>query len=314
MKLRLIFWSLFFLLAVSCTKEIPFDFNTNQFIPELVVNGLLTPDSSFTVFVHQTSPLDQVSWIAVSDAEVTIMNQTNNERYLLEYMGDGRYEANNNFPIPGNTYELIVEAGDLGQVSATDTVPISPTVYNAKYVRGKTFDVHGDPHIDISVEFENNTLTSSFYEIIYFGSINVLPDSGYSTGVLSRIELPDPILQEEGNLDFDPKTFVFSNKLIESEKYTLKNKFIDGVFIWGFPESPPFPLTWRRAITFRKVSYAYYKYQKAWTRHRYTQPTSDRLDDIVRLLFSSDPLPLYSNIEGGHGIFASYTSAITQLQ
>lgn len=298
--------------VLSCTKEIALD--ESQFNPELVVNSILTPDSIFSVYVHQTSSLNQNVWRAIEDARVEIWPFSEEEPVKLTYTQGGKYIAENQFPVPGEVYTLKVYTNEFGLAHSIDTIPLRPFVNKAKKVLGETFDQYGDPHLDISFEFENDTSKSLFWELIHVLDQRLNSDNTYFLGILRLIEIPDPLILEEGYMDFDPKTFVFSNKLISSEKYFMKNKLHFGSVGWS-TKSPVIPLNYPQdfAIIFRKISYSYYEYQKSWIRHRYNQPTSDRLDDILRLLFSTDPTPIYSNIEGAHGIFASYTSTVTPI-
>jgi len=62
-------------------------------------------------------------------------------------------------------------------------------------------------------------------------------------------------------------------------------------------------------VELRSVSRAYYLFRKSWIRHTFNRgPSFTRfeIDYIYDTRLIGDPVEMYSNIEGGLGIFASY--------
>ena len=301
-----------FLFVCSCTKEIPF--NTESFAPELVVNSLFTPDSVFAVYIHQTSPIDVQGWKAIVDAKVEIKKQGDPTRIPLSYLSNGRYENPDLSPQIGAVYELFVDAGTFGSAYAKDSVPNLPVVYKSEFSRGTTVDEYGDEHIDMDIGFINNLSKDLFWEMILVSDYNK-QDEGSRIGVFFSPFLPDPIILAEGYLDFEPKSFIFSNQHIETERYLLKMKMNPYSYSLRSPSPTPFPgSSGRESLIFRSISQSYYDYQKAWIQHYYHQPNGARINDPLRLLFSGEPTRLYSNVEGAHGVFAAYTSLFRQMQ
>ncbi|MEM9984561.1 MAG: hypothetical protein AAF804_05645, partial [Bacteroidota bacterium] len=66
----------------------------------------------------------------------------------------------------------------------------------------------------------------------------------------------------------------------------------------------------------QKASYHYYQFLKSWPRHIRNLQTggsvllSDALDNVEEALTRGEPAPLYSNIEGGLGIFAARSASV----
>lgn len=303
---------LFMIALSSCIQQIPFD--TSQFEAELVVNGLLTPDSVMAVYVHATTPLGSVDWASVEDAVVFIRENISGDTTVLIHQGAGRYESNGQFPEIGGIYELNVHAGDLGKASAVDTMPRSPIVYGGNFESGTTFDSDGEPHLDVEIEFLNANSTPSFWELLIVTDYDNFPGASFM-GLLFSPALPDPVLINEGDLDFLPKSYVFSNSLMDEGRYLFQMKLNQRVIRLAGLDQIPFPASYQNPATiFRQISQAYYLYQRAWIRHSYHQSTGARLQDPLQLLFSGEPTALYSNVEGAHGIFAAYTTTVSELQ
>ena len=296
-------------LLLACTRELPFD--RGQFQPELVVNGLLSPDSVMAVYVHQTVPLDTGAWRAVSGAEVLIYEAGQPEPVRLTHRGGGRYEADRVYPSIGGIYELRVNAGPLGQARAVDTVPPKPMVQGVEYKLLPTFDQDGLSHSEIKFDLFNPIDGRTYFDLW------VIRRTGVSNSftLATNMDLPDPVVQHAGCLDYRPTTFVFSNHLMTEEWYPFEARmggrnylYLNGLSI--LPEE----IRNKSAILLRRTSAAYYQHQKAWVRHHYQQPIGSRLDDYVQLLFGGEPTPLYSNVEGAHGVFAAFSTVVAEMK
>jgi hypothetical protein len=62
----------------------------------------------------------------------------------------------------------------------------------------------------------------------------------------------------------------------------------------------------------RNCSNAYYAYRKSSIRHGATQPLKENYSTDLEIgqasIFIGDPIPMYSNVQGGYGILAAYTA------
>ena len=300
-------------LLFTCTRELPFD--KGQFRPELVINGLLSPDSVMAVYVHQTVPLDTGAWRAVPAARVVIYEQGQPEPVQLTYIGGGRYEADGVYPSIGGIYELRVDAGALGQAWAVDTVPPRPTVWEVEYAFTGIINQEDLPIGDFSMKLQNDLDRSAYWELtITAGNDNNLSGGLYSMDIFSGVVVPDPVIAAEGYLEFNPFSFAFSNLLMDSLVYEFQMRMAGGGYRFLALEPSPFApsLIRKPAIIMRRTSAAYYQHQKAWVRHHYQQPIGSRFDNYLQLLFGGEPTPLYSNVEGAHGVFAAFSTVVIE--
>ncbi|GAB4415403.1 MAG: hypothetical protein OHK0039_24030 [Bacteroidia bacterium] len=300
---------------MACTRELPFD--RGQFQPELVVNGLLSPDSVMAVYVHQTVPLDPGAWRAVSEAEVLIYEAGQNEPVRLTHRGGGRYEADGVYPSIGGIYELRVDARSLGQARAVDTVPPKPVVWGVEMTPTGIINQEDYPLVDFHMILENDLSQSVFWDLaIILRNEDNLSGGLYSMNFFSGVVLPDPVIAVEGYLDVNPFSFVFSNQLMDSSIYSLQMRMAGLSYRFEARDLSPFApdLIRKPAILLRRTSAAYYQHQKAWVRHHYQQPIGSRLDNYVQLLFGGEPTPLYSNVEGAHGVFAAFSTVVAEMK
>ena len=124
----------------------------------------------------------------------------------------------------------------------------------------------------------------------------------------------DPVLIQEAGLDYYPSSFVFSDASFPGKQYQVKLLFQTG-HRGSYPNMTPND-TW---VVLRSVSKEYYQYMKSWHKHSFQQNTGRKIEgsldsyDYISVLLKGDPVPLYSNIENGIGIFAGYSEDIKKL-
>jgi hypothetical protein len=268
------------------------------------------------VYVHQTVPLDTGAWRAVPGAEVLIYEAGQSEPVRLTHRGGGRYEADGVYPSIGSSYELRVNAGSLGQARAVDTVPPRPVVWGVEMTPTGIINQEDYPLVDFHMTLANDP-DQAFFElaVIPYNEDN-LSGGLYSMDIFSGIVLPDPVIAAEGNLDFYPKFFLFSNRLMDTSAYQMEMRMAGASYYYLASDPSPFApdLIRKPAILLRRTSAAYYQHQKAWVRHHYQQPIGSRLDNYVQLLFGGEPTPLYSNVEGAHGVFAAFSTVVAEMR
>jgi hypothetical protein len=267
------------------------------------------------VYVHQTVPLDTGAWRAVPGAEVLIYEAGQSEPVRLTHRGGGRYEADGVYPSIGGIYELRVDAGSLGQARAVDTVPPKPVVWGVESVFTGIMNQEGLPIGDFYMQVQNDLNRPAFWELtIISNNEDNLSGGIYSMSIFSGVLVPDPVIAAEGYLEYQPFSFVFSNQLMDSSVYPFQMRMAGGGYRFEARDPSPFApdLIRKPAILLRRSSAAYYQHQKAWVRHHYQQPIGSRLDNYVQLLFGGEPTPLYSNVEGAHGVFAAFSTVVVE--
>ena len=65
------------------------------------------------------------------------------------------------------------------------------------------------------------------------------------------------------------------------------------------------------SIRIYETSPIYYRFLKSWIRHQHNKQTGNyRSDDVLEVIIRGEPSFLYSNVEGGLGIFAARSAPV----
>ena len=117
-KIQFIISTLSFLcIILSCTKQI--DFTAEQVEEKIVVNSLFTEDSLWNAHIsHSRSVLDTSQHNFLSNATVSVFDQSNNLVTTLNHVSNGFYQSSSEKPNPNETYRIEVDAPGFNSVSA----------------------------------------------------------------------------------------------------------------------------------------------------------------------------------------------------
>lgn len=295
---------------IACSKEIKF--NESEIEKKLVVNGLICPDSLISVNVRKTTSILSTENSLVEDA-VVILFKNYLEIDTLEYFGQGNYKSLKHRAFSGNTYSILVNSIGYPSASATDTVPEATSIFDGTRVSGNSFDAYGDPHIDYEIRI-NDSPEKNLYELFFIQQ--QFPNkytSSYSISFQIEPVIADPVLRAESDLDYSPFTYLFSDKLFNGQQYLMKNKFMSavtgGYFTTSFAPEPKV-----HYAILRTVSRNYFNYRKLWLRHYRNQQIGNKVEEPISTTLLSSPIPMYSNIKGGYGIFAAYNQTNYKLK
>jgi len=206
---------------------------------------------------------------------------------------------------------------------ATDSIPTRSFVYNDGTFGSAGFvDEHGDNVNRLSVQFTDPPNQKNYYELFVFSWNDFSLADSFYIRVRAFPYQPNTILSNEGDQDFQPWTMYFSDELFDGESVNFEQNFISTAIRTIPMLGKPFGLEEDGTyLLFRNVSKAYYQSQKSWTRHRYTQRVGEGiadvsdaiLEDFQRVIFAPEPTPMYSNVEGGLGVFAGINTQIIKL-
>ena len=297
MKFQLLFC--FSLLAFpSCIQEVDFDIPTG--IVKVGINCILVNNEVPEVVVYQTcSMLDSLDIKYITDAEVSLV-RSDGFQYQFELSDDSTLYHSDSTVIQGLTYSL--EALVNNQIyTASTTVPGPIDSLTAVYDHGNYTDEYGEALTHMIIGFEDIPEEDNYFQMFLMDSNNSDPLSIYNFWNFSHIS--DPILVEESLLEYEPTGFIFSDK-------QSSNGLID-IELFGFfgleNGKPP-----ETDIVVRSVSAELFEFLKSWIIHSYNQNNSNHvnvIDDLdpYRIFLQGQPVPLYSNISGGVGIFAGYS-------
>lgn len=306
----------------GCIKEV--DLGAQQTPPVPVLNGLFnaSPNTNTMRFVMSGTPGADFSQPDVPEgAHITLLR---NGEILWEGPPDDKgYCTLPSFtPNQGDVLSVTAQSDDFDPLFATDTVPAPPSVFEARYVPDVFSDEYGDPLPELSVRFADNPLQADYYELLFFGvNYSSLNDSS-SLVYYSLPYQPNNILKNEGDQDFRPALYFFSDEIFNGQVVDFKIISSAGVLPGERVKGRPWGVTEDgKYVLFRKISHSWYRYRKQWTRHYYTQTIGAGisnindaiLDDFQRLIFAPDPVPMFSNVTNGLGIFAAGNLKIIKL-
>lgn len=297
----------------SCTKPIFIDIPNHT--PKLVVNAILEPGKDFGVFVGSTtsinSPKNTYEQL-LRDATVTL-DKDNGLHYSLfandsivtdtlgpfvDPLGDTIYYIDSTSwigfflekPIeikPGDTYRLSVEYHDFQSVSAEVTIPKPVKITHARLERNALVDFEGNLYHALNLEIDDPPSEANFYTVKLYQVL------------LDRKSLI-PVYAEESiqnmNLDFLKG---FTDQEFEKSSNIYKIYFRD------FSIQGPSLLEGGGVlgIDLFSLSESYYKYEMSIADY-------SNISNLEVGLLGAESVHVYSNVEGGFGVFSALTQAL----
>jgi hypothetical protein len=295
MKSR-IFILLLVALFPGCIKVV--DMDVGDIPDQLVVNCFFTEGEPFEVNVSRLAPYPDLEGRNIGNATVTIL-ENNTLLGQLYHTGNGIYTNPSILPQPGFVYTIKAEAEGYPSVSASDSLPGKVIIDKSNYRQQAGKDEEGIDYNEFSVSFTD-------INEVYFYSIQVFDvgeEGVYNEKTNEWEKIPvwypvvlfsqDPIIVAEGitNEDYS-KYFVFNDALFKNNLCQLKlNTHYD--------------LDTKFRVVLETGTENYYLYRKRLIKHE-----SYSYQDPFK---PYDPVPLYSNIENGLGIFAGYQRDIYEL-
>lgn len=281
---------------------------------KLYFQSILNPDSTIKVYVGRTTGILDKEPSYINDASVLLYEND----VLLDTLtpeANGTYSSAV-FPWVGDSYKIkVLKDGIIltGSTSVPDSTPLLepkieyPTGYDApnqQFFGELTFTIDDDPTVE------------NFYEVIIFTkTYSDLTNSYYYfyKNDPFYVLVPDAIVQNEGDWDYAPTSIFFSDKLFNGKKQEFAFSVAGGVSFDGvITEGMKIDLEDDGYVMLRSISREYYLYRKYYTRHAYN--ANIHSDGIRNLLFTGEPLDMYTNVDGGLGVVASFSSTTSKIK
>jgi hypothetical protein len=257
------------LLLTSCIKVV--DMEVEQIPHLLVVNCFFTEGEAFRVHVSRLAPYTDLNDRNIPNAHVTISTGENYSK-TLAYMANGIYSNPSVLPEPGKVYQVTVDVEGYLKATAQDSLPRSVPIDSV------TYSVNAGKYDD-GIDF--NQYSVWFLDI---------PGKTWYSIQISGFDIfsTDPVISAEGVTGEEFKTWlVFNDTLISNRKYSLKINV--GDYYHDVKES---------RIILVSGTYPYYYYLKRLIKHG-----SYSWQDPFK---PYNPVPLYSNVKNGLGVFAGF--------
>ena len=276
------------LLLPSCRKLVQSDFPDFKQVP--TVNSFLKADNLLKVHISLASKLDTNELKGLDNAQVQLyVDDVFKE--LLTSIGNGVFTSTTIVEV-SKKYECKVDIPGYGTVSCSNSIPKPSHLRDIVHISVAGKDQEGMTYPAVKFTFSNNPEEKQYYEarirLIEYGSEHI-PD---------MYNIVDPVLLNEGL-----PLSVFSNELITDTAYTMTINYITGSASstnGSARQTNLYPFI----LEVRSVSYDYYQF----ARQKYLYDTG-RFPEFG--LSSNQAFQLYSNVKNGYGIFAGYSSVIS---
>jgi hypothetical protein len=289
-KFKTYFYPLFLVIFItvlfSCRKLVQSDFPDFKQVP--TVNSFLKADSLIKIHISLASKLDTNELKGLDNAQVQLyVDDVFKE--LLTSTGNGIYTSTT-IVEPLIKYECRVDIPGYETVICSNSIPKPSHLRDIIHISVAGKDQEGMTYPAVKFTFSNNPSEKQYYE----ARIRLF---GRETGAM-LINIVDPVLLNEGL-----PLSVFSNELIIDTAYTMTINYFTGSA--SSTNGGPMTTTlYPFILEVRSVSYDYYQF----ARQKYLYDTG-RFPEFG--LSSNQAFQLYSNVKNGYGIFAGYSTVIS---
>ncbi len=260
----------------SCKKVIEIDLPPTD--AKVVVNSFFTDDSPIKVHLSKSIGVLDNSIPECNDATVILL--INNVKTDTLYPYEGYYYSHVLAEI-GKNYSLIISVPGMDSVLCEDIIPKKTLIQSCTLTGLVMTDEDGFLINELQLDFRDPA-GPNFYEVELTGENKM--------GIWFK-KNSDPIITSTGLLDYNPGTLIFTDKLFDGKSCSIK------IYYAITPGGGDYKLK----ITFRSISESYYRYKEKQFAYLFSLE-----NDIFSGM--SDPIQLYSNIKGGYGIFAGYST------
>jgi len=264
----------------SCQKVI--NIELPETAPKIVVNSFFTDSSR--IKVHLSKSIGVLESTAPDIPNASVVVKRNGVIIDTMYLESGFYYSHI-LAERNNHYTLEVRAPGMGNVSCEDIIPEKTVLQSYLFTDSVLIDEDGRAISELKLAFQDLS-GPSYYEVELEAHDVVF---NYNMGV-SFMKNSDPVITSTGLLDYDPRTLIFTDKIFDGKHCSVKIYFASEDW-----------LNYNLKIRFRSVSESYYKYKAKQFAYLFSLQ-----NDIFSGM--SEPVNLYSNITGGYGIFAGYSS------
>lgn len=284
--------SAFLISCTFCTKVIEIDIPSHD--PALVVNSLFTDGQRIRVHLSKTASAFDYSTPTVENGLVRLF--CNDEEIDTLIFNNGYYYSDV-VAQRKEKYSLLVSTPGLGEVSSEDSIPEKTLIESYVHRDSIMMDDNNHPVMQLELEFTDKP-GPNFYELSIIAQYYVAGFQRHHPVWFNYVS--DPVLVSTGLLDYHPESLVFTDELFDGKETTIKaNYSIQTGEIPLIDGGPEYGYT--LFVSLRSVSESYYNYIRKQIIYQYSLESN---------IFTGlpDPVHMYSNITGGYGIFAGYSS------
>ena len=270
------------LLLWACTDIVEIDLPNQE--PQLVINGLFTPDSVWNVDISAgQNALSNETYKQVQDATVELY-QGGKHLFNLLHNGNGKYKSEVVLPQELQHYTLKVSAPGYPTSEASNFAPSLPAIRSIKVYRTfNSLNPSMPPEAEVRFVLDDVPGMQNYYFVsAYF------QDTAYTGEAFKNYSGLNFMAPIEKEFTMGSRYF-FSDKLIDGKPTTLTLRYtlIKGKTVH---------------LNISQISPDYYHYVRTLVKQSYNDN------------FMTTPGPVHNNIRNGLGIFAGYSTVTYRIK
>jgi hypothetical protein len=305
---KYIILSLILVSLLSCTKTI--DFNDEEYANQLILNSIIWPDSAFQASLSRSTSIlenDYGPVYLIPDGTIDIFE---NDQLLAHLSSStGKYRAADIKPKAGNTYRVVATSQNK-QIEAKTTIPLKAEVVaidtslvtnggpqKTMYFNFKLKDTPGEDYYRIVLEYEYLTMNRFNETRTYYLSKNI------QWGNLSDDPVFKSVYSNSGEEIFDMspenRYNIFPDDIFNGKERSIRVKA--NFYTYASDPSNPQPYAYQQTIYGRFTFHVQHISKDLYNYLKYLE-----LYDYYHENPISEPVPVYSNVKYGAGIFAGF--------
>jgi len=283
--MKILYHLLLFSIFLLSACRTPIDLDLMNIDNKIVVNSAFSPDSLIKIYLTSDySPLiryDNYDPENINNASIYLYK---NDIIIdtFSFIGNGEY-LSSIYPLIGSNYKIEIQADNFSTVNAYDLIPQTVPINSISYELTNDEIYNNKFNITFTDPPEKN------YYILHF------PNDYY-------FKSNDPVFGQYAAVD-DEFIFVFNDEIFNGNTYSIT--------VYGNIYIPSHWDDSERNMHFylHSISENLYKYFKTYNKQ------VQRGDDLMELYQKGliEPIPIYSNIENGLGIFGGFSTSCDSI-
>ncbi len=285
------------LILSSCVELVSDDFPDYESTPSL--NCILVAGDTLSLQISLAEKIASFD-LTLLDNGIVQVGEGQSNGFSLDNQGNGLYTSGTRVE-PDSPYQISVVLDGYPELYASDSVPTPCGISIISQTNTAMLNEDGYYMTGVELEFHDDPMTNDYYEIIIYkrNEDYIFPAPAYNE--------QNQVLLNEGFEPYTTESLVFSDELIE-EEYVYMNLIYGVDYNSGSRGDTRYQTIEEHTliVELRHISEAYYKFKNSVYFYE-----NSRYADFIE--GTATVYPIYSNVENGLGIFASYTSSIDSL-
>ncbi|MDR1624786.1 MAG: DUF4249 domain-containing protein [Tannerellaceae bacterium] len=323
-------WILIGCFTLSCERNIELSVDLPG--ASAVLNASLSADSLITATVSRTvrayyNGPEPLPVYFPGEASIEVFVNDSKQGVMEKGEKNGQYRLPGYYPSAGDKIRLEVQTAGFAPLSAEVCIPSRPEILwvdTQMYKKEASASFPGDNRIDVALRFKEPANETNYYMLAlseyFIEEKDTLTKTYLPVSVIHNEELlfeelspaRFPYLYAHGHSSnpsyygyYDTSFFIFNDKAIHSDAYTLKFT-LKNVFSSNDSDSSPFTAICR--ICLYAVSESCYLYYRSkllqWK----------QAEDLFGSVGLREPVPTYTNVRNGYGLLSARQAAVYELK